>query len=343
VKPLKVLLFPLSLLYGFILYIRNKCYDAGIFKAYKPKNKSIVVGNLSVGGTGKTPHIDYLANYFHGIGKEVNIVSRGYGRKTKDRIEVSIDHKSSEVGDEPLQLKMNNPDAFVFVDANRVNSTQIIEQRSDGVILYDDAFQHRSINAGFNILLTEYSRPFYKDHVLPFGRLREWSSGADRADLIIVTKCPELSGTEKDGVKGLLKRHNKEVIFSKLQYGQILNLQNEALAFENNMSVLLIAGIANPSLFIDHVQKSFDIFKKLIFRDHHNFNGYDIRKIREIFSSFANENKIILTTEKDATRLKELSGEISDLPIYYIPIKITFSEDDENRLKEMLEDYVRDN
>ncbi|MCI5055629.1 MAG: tetraacyldisaccharide 4'-kinase [Flavobacteriales bacterium] len=326
-----------------ILHIRNLCYDHGLYSSYRPKIKSIVVGNLSVGGTGKTPHIDYLIKYFTEMGLQVSVVSRGYGRLTKGHIEVLSSHSAKEVGDEPLQLKTNNSDADIFVDEDRVHATKVIESKAtSGLVLYDDAFQHRKIDAGLNILLSDYNRPFLKDFPLPSGKLREWPLGAKRADVIIFTKCPELSTQERVEHRQLYEsKYGKPVLYSQFGYGKLYHLFTRDAIDTFQKDCIAITGIANPISLHNHLRTIFKSVKEVSFRDHYNFKLKDILRIREIFSNFAGANKVLVTTEKDAMRLQEFKTEIQDLPIYVMPVEVVFNSQDEAKFDEILRRYVR--
>lgn len=354
-KFLRIIAFPLSIIYGVLLFLRNKLYDFGIFPSTEFKVLTISVGNLCVGGTGKTPHIEYLVRL---LSPEyyIAILSRGYGRKTKDFVLADIKSSASDIGDEPLQFANKFNKAVVAVDAKRVRGVKKILSLFPLVqtILLDDAFQHRAIKPGLSIVLTDFSKLYLNDFVMPTGSLREFRSGIKRADIIIVTKCPEiLLPIER---KRLMNEINplpyQNVYFSYIRYGEFLPLQNEKLNpfskayyFERHYSVLLLTGIAN-TLPLEYYLK--DKVKSIIpvkFPDHHSFTKNDLEDVKKIFDNIASANKIIVTTEKDAMRLKDpdFLDVLSHLPLFYLPIEIEFYEKDKNEFNEQILHYVRTN
>lgn len=337
-KYLRFLLFPFGFLYGIITGVRNLLYDAGIFRSYKIPVKSICVGNLSVGGTGKTPHVAYLADLLKD--RKVHILSRGYGRKTKGFILLDHTATSETVGDEPLLYYRNFPWAKVAVCESRQEGVEkLLAIEAPDVILLDDAFQHRAITAGMNILLTDYSHPYYRDLMLPAGNLREWASGKKRADLVIVTKSP--AGLGEPARQKIVKRLGfaaEAVYFSSILYGDLVAFHgNVPPAFDK---VLLVTGIANPSPLEKHLASQFDT-ELMPFPDHHAFTLEDIQKIHKKFDTFAGENKAIVTTEKDYMRLCDagFSDETAKRPWFYQ--RITVETDRKNELETVIKDYVR--
>ncbi len=335
----KTLLYPFALIYGFFAAIRNKLYDTGIIKPYEIPVKSILIGNLSVGGTGKTPFVLLVAKQFPE--KKIGILSRGYGRKTKGFIVVNEGHSAQDVGDEPLLFKQKlSSNCIVAVCENRkVGIEKLLETHPEiELIILDDAFQHRRVKAGLSIVLSEYNKPFFNDYVLPMGFLREWKSGIKRADLLIFTKCPEKIIIEnqrifinKTGVK------LKGIYFSTIEYQQFKPLNQEIQTIKN---ILLVSGIANPKPLIEQFEEKFKL-EMMIFKDHHDFSETDIAKIQQKFDNFATDNKIILTTEKDVVRLNSyLNTKQGKLyPWYSIPIQIGILE--EKKFFNELNDYVR--
>jgi tetraacyldisaccharide 4'-kinase len=336
---LRKLLWPFSLIYGFIAFLRNKCYDLDIFDTFLIPNKSICVGNLSVGGTGKTPHVAFLAEYLFQK-KETAILSRGYGRKTQGFINVNEKSSAEQVGDEPL---------FYFTHFKNKVHVAVCEKRKIGVlelyklfpsnelIILDDAFQHRAVKAGLSILLTDFNTPFSSDLVLPAGNLREWRLGKKRADCVIVTKCPsELTELEKKTVAINLGVQREKVYFSTIEYGELIPLQ---LQVEDPKSVLLITGIANPKPLIRHLKSKYAV-EHLQYDDHHAFTKEEIDKIHQKFDTFASGEKIILTTEKDFMRLKDFKTEwnLNAYPWYYQPITVKI--DNEKQFKTLIDQYV---
>ena len=325
---LRKILFPLGFIYWIVTYLRNLFYDLGFMKSYKIPMKSIVVGNLSVGGTGKTPHIEYLIRLLRE--KKVATLSRGYGRNTKGFILADEKVDATTIGDEPFQFFSKFKNISVAVDGNRTNGIQQLEKLvNPEVVLLDDAFQHRKVTAGYYVLLTDYNHLFADDYILPFGNLREPSMGKKRANLIIVTKCPnDITDLAKEKITQKLKV-DVPVYFSHIIYDELVYNSNSQLRLEEiNQSKLIIAGIANPTSFIEKTKKEGDEF--LIYSDHHEFSAQEIEKIKA-----KSANKIIITTEKDYMRLQ---GKIDDAVLYYLPIKVAL--DKASQFDKTILDYV---
>ena len=341
-KWFKWILSPLSVLFWLITGARNSLYNLGVFKEIKFKIPIIGVGNIAVGGTGKTPHTEYIAKILK-LDYKLALLSRGYGRKTNNFIYVEINDKALEVGDEALQSKHNYPNQIVAVDKSRVNGVQKIlkDYPLTNVFILDDAFQHRSIKIGLNILLFDYNNPIYNDFVMPLGNLRESKLGIRRADCIIVTKCPK--NLEKDeAIKIKNKLHFKgNVFFSKINYENIISIHSKTeIKSLKNKSVLLVTGIANSNPILDYLNDLSINYKHLRFSDHHNFKSIDIKKI---ISNYQKSNDFILTTEKDAQKLKEFN-ELKRLPVYYLKVTIDFlwnKDKFDKKLKDYVESYSR--
>ncbi|MBF6642243.1 tetraacyldisaccharide 4'-kinase [Flavobacterium sp. J49] len=311
---LRKLLFPLAILYGFITAVRNYLYDKGILKSYSFDIPIIAVGNLSVGGTGKTPQIEYLIRLLSPHYK-VATLSRGYKRKSKGFILADANTNAAILGDEPFQYFHKFPQVQVAVDADRRNGiTQLLAQKDKPeVILLDDAYQHRKVKAGFYILLTAYGDLFCDDYMLPTGNLRESRTGAKRAHMIIVTKCPsDITELAQENIKKKIGL-NVPVFFSRVEYdGKVYNESaNLEVTEVKSKEKLLLAGIAKPKPFFDFLQSGSDVV--MTFPDHHHFSEGDISNIK----SQANE-KIIVTTEKDFVRLQAANLAAQ---LYYLPIK----------------------
>jgi|SRR5688572_12548021 len=329
---LKILLTPLSILYGTGIAIRNGLYNTGLLRGVSFSIPVISIGNLSVGGTGKTPHTEYLVRLLHEYLK-IGILSRGYGRKTAGYLEVSPFHDASQVGDEPLQIKRKYPDVRVAVAESRsVAIPLLIRAYPDTqVVLLDDGFQHREIEPGLNILLTEYNRLYTRDFLLPAGRLREWPNAADRADIIIVTKCPvDISENEMNEIRSeVLFHQDQKVFFSHYVYGNPYRMYNsgDRISLQENMHVLLVAALAGTDYLLKHVNAKCNDVQLLEYRDHHVFSNFDIGDIERYYRELpADEHNIILTTEKDAMRLdihRELLQRL-ELPIYILPARVHF-------------------
>jgi tetraacyldisaccharide 4'-kinase len=327
---LRKILFPLAFLYWLITYIRNLLYDKGIFKSYSFDIPIIAVGNLSVGGTGKTPQIEYLIRLLSDKYK-VAVLSRGYKRTTEGFILADDKATASSIGDEPFQFYSKFSNIQVAVDANRKKGIEKLVQLQDkpDVILLDDAFQHRKVKAGFYILLTAYDDLFCNDFILPFGNLREPSSGKKRADMIIVTKCPkDLSELAQQKIREKLKV-KQQVFFTTIQYDDFVFGNDSQLLFSEiqSESKVLVAGIAKPKLFFDFLKNEKD--ETLVFPDHHHFSKQDCEQI----IAKANGRKII-TTEKDFVRL---NGLLPKHQLFYLPIKSFFLN---ANIDKTIEDYV---
>jgi tetraacyldisaccharide 4'-kinase len=326
---LRKILFPFAILYGFITSIRNFLFDKGIFKSYSFEVPVIAVGNLSVGGTGKTPQIEYLIRLLSPKYK-VATLSRGYKRQSKGFVLADSTSNAEILGDEPFQFYTKFKDIQVAVDANRKNGIEQLLSQTDKpeVILLDDAFQHRKVKAGFYILLTSYGDLYSDDFMLPTGNLRESRSGAQRANVVIVTKCPEnLSLDEQNKIKRFLLRRNgkgenQQLYFSYIDYDDSVYSEEKKMNVSEIKTVdkLLLAGIAKPNPFFAYLQSEKD--EKLVYPDHHHFTENDIREIEN-----KSQNKIIVTTEKDFVRLK---GSVSKEKLFYLPIRSSFLSEGEN-------------
>lgn len=345
---LKIILLPLSLVYGFITGIRNFFFNTGILKSESFSVPVICVGNISVGGTGKTPHTEMLIAE---LSKDFRVacLSRGYKRRTSGFVLAGPHSTADEIGDEPLQIKNKFPDITVACDANRVRGIEKLLALSPRpeVIVLDDAFQHRYVRAGKNIVLTDYNHPCYKDYLLPAGRLRETPGALKRADYIIVTKCPpNLTPLEKRIISKHLKiKPYQKLFFSGMQYGPIRRLSgNEpAPSLNARSSLLCVTGIARPEPYIEYLKQFTPNITTLKYPDHHHFSIRDIRNIQTVFEEIYNPEKYIFTTEKDAARLRSCRlPEDIKRNICYIPIEPVFVNKKEILIQE-LKDYVTKN
>lgn len=346
---LRYLLFPLALIFVLITEIRNLLYKSGILKASKFDLPVISIGNLSVGGTGKSPMTDLLVYHLKSQYR-VAVLSRGYGRSSGDYHEVLISDNSRISGDEPLQLKKNHPDIPVAVDANRVRGIlQLLNNHEEiEVVLLDDAFQHRAVQPGFSILLTAYSDPFFTDFVLPTGNLRELRKNAKRADLIVVTKAPvHLSESEKSAFRSHIQKFSKApVFFASITYTNIVPLfKNLPETTSEGKKIMSLTGIAKPATLENHLKIKASGFRSLRYSDHHKFTSRDLEKIRAEFLDFSGGTGMICTTEKDAVRLLSMSEndlqKISDLPVYYQKITTTIHQEEE--FKKLIHEYLTAN
>ena len=338
-KFFRKLLYPISIVYGLITSIRNYLYDNAVFEVNQFDTPTIVVGNLSVGGTGKTPQIEYLIQTLKQYYK-VAVLSRGYKRKSKGFILADQNATAELIGDEPFQFKLKFDDIIVVVDADRANAIEQLEHLNHppDVVLLDDAFQHRSVKAGLNILLTSYNDLYINDQLLPTGNLREYKNGAKRAQIIIVTKCPS-NLTENEQVK--LTRKLKpsiyqKVFFTTISYGNMLK-GAATMPFNElqNKEVILITGIANPKPLVTYLLENAITVKHLKFKDHYNYKPSDIEAIKKIQTN----NSILLTTEKDYVRIFE---KLENL--YYLPIETTFinkKSDFDNSIRKYVEQSSR--
>lgn len=322
-KLIRFLLFPFAILYNLITNIRNRFFDANILQATSFPIPVIAVGNLNVGGTGKTPQIEYLIRLLKDSYK-VGVLSRGYKRKTKGYLLLNETHSAKDVGDEPLQFYKKFNNIKVAVDADRTHGIQQLLEGGNppDIVLLDDAFQHRKVKAGYYILLTKYNDLYCDDFLLPTGNLRESRSGAKRADLIIVTKCPEdLSESNQNRIiKKLNIASHQKVFFSKIIYNEVLK-GREGVTIDNlrGKQVVLVTGIANPKPLVQYLKGKSISFEHLKYPDHHEFSEDDIAKIRTAFSNDNKKSSVVLTTEKDYVRLqKEVEG------LCYIEIRNSF-------------------
>lgn len=334
---LRKILFPFAILYGFIASIRNFLFDKGILKSTSFDVPVIAVGNLSVGGTGKTPQIEYLIRLLSD-NYRVATLSRGYKRKSEGFVLADSSSNAAILGDEPFQFYQKFSNIQVAVDANRTNGiTQLLSQKTKPeIILLDDAYQHRKVKAGFYILLTAFDDLYADDFMLPVGNLRESRSGANRANIVVVTKCPKnLSEEKQSKIREKLKLNClQQIYFSFIDYDEAIYNEEEKIAVNEIRSEtkLLLAGIAKPKPFFDYLKNDND--ECLTFPDHHHFSESDLKVIEN-----KAQHKKIITTEKDFVRLKD-SGSL--LQLYYLPIKSSFINHQQNFDASILK-FVRDN
>lgn len=316
---LRKILFPFAVLYGLITSIRNFLFDIGILKSYSFDLPIIAVGNLSVGGTGKTPQIEYLIRLLSNDYK-VATLSRGYKRKSEGFVLAGANANAEILGDEPFQFFQKFPNIQVAVDANRKNGIEqlLLKTPKPELILLDDAYQHRKVKAGFYILLTAYGDIYAEDFMLPTGNLRESRNGAKRADVVVVTKCPpNLSEAEQLSIKNKLKlAQSQQLYFSCIAYDDCIYSENSKIELSEirEEQKLLLAGIAKPEPFFFYLKNTND--QCLIFPDHHHFSEKDIQEI--IIKA---QDSIIITTEKDYVRLK---GSLPAEQLFYLPIQSSF-------------------
>ncbi len=320
----KWILFPFAILYRMITGFRNHLYNINYQKSFEFEANVISVGNLSVGGTGKTPMVEYLIRLLNPTFK-VATLSRGYGRKTKGFLEVQKGHLAKDVGDEPLQffLKFGVDVSVNVIEERAWGIPNILMNHEDtDVILLDDAFQHRSVIPSVNLLMTTFGQPFYQDFLLPMGRLRESRRGANRSDIVVVSKCPDaMTKDQMDHMISEIARYtNAPVFFTKTKYGTPIAWYNEG-TLPQESPVVLVSAIAGPLEFEEYASEAWQVIKHFQFRDHHKFTGKECRAI----AAFAEKHSAsIVCTEKDFTKLRDFTSEWRNLQLFYLPIEIEF-------------------
>ncbi|MBO4463453.1 MAG: tetraacyldisaccharide 4'-kinase [Prevotella sp.] len=361
-------LLPFSWLYGGVVKMRNFCFDVGLLKSRAFHVPVIAVGNITVGGTGKTPHVEYLVRLLREK-FSVAVLSRGYKRKTSGYLLADADTTAREIGDEPFQMKTKFPDISVAVDGKRVRGIQRLTDNDEklDVILLDDAFQHRYVKPGVNILLVDYHRLIIYDKLLPAGRLREPLSGKNRADIVIVTKCPkELKPMEFRVItKAMSLYPYQHLYFTTLDYGELQPVFNEnhnenekgnedqnqnekesaVCSLPADSNVLLLTGIASPRQMEEDLRPKVKSLSLLTFPDHHHFNRKDVRRINETFGQMPSP-KLIITTEKDAARLTAIDGLSDEVRrnLFALPVRITFMQkEQEQKFCDFIVGYVLKN
>ena len=344
---MRFLLLPISLLYHIVLEIRHKLYDWHFLKSTRFEKPVICVGNLNLGGTGKTPHTEYLITLLRDHYR-VATLSRGYGRKTKGFKLADSQSTYEDLGDEPLQYFRKFSNIQVAVDENRVRGVKhLLWEQGGEVILLDDAFQHRRIEAGLNILLTEYQHLYCDDFLFPAGTLRDVRSAAKRAQIIVVSKSPkDLKEDDKQQIINKLKPNKEQkVFFSYLEYNDLqpLNEKAKTVSIEEADSVLAFCGIANPKPFVKELKTHYKTVDSLCFADHHAYTEEDISSILQRFENLGGEKKIIVTTEKDAARLTNSPYlcQFETVPLFDLPVSVHFHE--EEKFNEEILKYVRQN
>ncbi len=337
-KKLKFLLYPLSVFYNIYSSFRNLLFDIGIIDSTEYKIPTIGVGNLSTGGTGKSIIVDYIIQNFK-TNTNITTLSRGFNRKTKGYIQATEDSDAYEIGDEPFQFFSKHPEINVVVCEDRRKGMNIILKNLSNtqLCIWDDIFQHRFVKPGLMILSTTFHYPYYKDQILPIGNLRENKDSSRRADLIVITKCPDdLKRNDKESfVKALNISNTQKVFFSTLTYKQIIKSDSDEININalGESNFILVTGIADSSYLVNFLKSKEFKFKHLKYSDHYNFNKLSIDKIRNL-----SNNKKILTTEKDFGRLRP---KINDREIYYIEVSIKFNtEMNEFNFKETISDYI---
>lgn len=342
----------MALIFGCVTYIRNKIYDLGFIKSHHPQKHTICVGNLSVGGSGKTPHVEYLINL---LKSEFSLatLSRGYKRKTKGFIIADEKNTAEDIGDEPLLYKTKHPDLTVCVEVNRVKGVKKLAELDNApqVIVLDDAFQHRPIKCGLNIVVSEYENIYYNDFLMPVGRLRESKAGMHRADIIVISKTPEKTTPVeiRNVLKDIKPLPHQYVFFSYLKYGDLYSISdvNEKISTLKDLfrfRLVVFTGIANPAPMITYLKEYSAGVSHLPFDDHHDYTVADIANIQKYYESFESGSKLIVTTEKDLMRLKipEIWAIAERMNIFVLPVEVTF-KDKAEEFNEIILKYVRTN
>ncbi len=345
---LRILFFPFSLIYGFIVHIRNVLFDWGILPSTSYSIPVISIGNLSVGGAGKTPHVEFLIRMLQKQ-RKIAILSRGYRRKTHGFFEAETDTHIKDIGDEVAQLKRKFPDVVVAVhERRRKGISQIMKTHPEtDLVILDDAFQHRYVNPDLNLLLTEYYKPFFDNYLLPCGSLRESRSCVKRADALIITKTPAVFSPldERYFLQKLSPYQVKSIFFSTLHYLPLVPLwdsppANTSMSFK---TIFLLTGIANITSIGEHLKNQCQELFNYTFPDHHQFRVGDLEKIRNHFRTTISQSKAIITTEKDYMRLqnKAFKEFFRGIPVYYLPIEVRFHPKDQKKFEDFLIKYLK--
>lgn len=344
-----VILLPFSILYGLVTFFRNILFDIGIFREKKHDVCVISVGNLSMGGTGKTPHVEYLVSLLSKKYK-VAILSRGYGRKTRGFILADKNADANTIGDEPLQYYHKFEDVLVAVDGRRNRGVKkLLEIEKDlKVIILDDAYQHRWIKPDLSIMLTDFHDMYHNDYIVPSGRLREFRHGSKRADIVVITKTPVVLSpiTRRRFIDELKLQPYQKLLFSKIEYDGFVRYEDDQ--YLNHIPqvsrILMFTGIANSYPLQDYLKRHCQELIVLSFPDHHSFLPKNIHQIKSVYDDIFTSKKMIITTEKDAQRLHVCKNneELQKLPIYYVPIHVAFHQNDEKELSDTLDNLFRE-
>ncbi len=349
---MRLILYPFSYLYKLIIGIRNLCFDYGILKSKRFSEPVISVGNITVGGTGKTPHVEYLIRLLSDKYK-VSVLSRGYKRKTRGSVLATDNPTSKDIGDELVQIKRKFPKIDVLADAKRVRGVERLLQRKNQVVILDDAYQHRYIKPGLSILLIDFNRQINDDLLLPVGNLREPKKSRDRADIIIFTKTPaNIQPIEKRlAIEHLQAFPFQQIYFSTISYGKLINVFSDSQNVSENFlktpelyTIILVTGIANTKTIKEYLKKYTIDIKHIEFADHVSYSKHKIKQIYREFEDIKNEKKIIITTEKDAVKFREIKNIDKKIGnnMFYLPIEIKILENNSKFNKNILK-YVENN
>jgi tetraacyldisaccharide 4'-kinase len=340
-KFIQLILLPIAFLYELVLRLRNHIYNTKIVAPTQFDIPTICIGNLAFGGTGKTPHVEYLIDLLQKKYK-IAVMSRGYGRKTQGYLFAGEESSALLIGDEPFQIFLGNPNVAVGVCENRVLGIPnlLFDAPETELVLLDDAFQHRQLQCGLNILLTDFERPYYKDFLFPSGYLREYKAAAKRADIIIVTKCkPDLTWNEAHKIKADIKpKDHQSVFFSSLNYSDPLPIFGSTHNYNKKTALLAFASVANPTPFYDHLKGNFGSIKHKTYADHHLLTEREIQDLTERFELIEDQDKIIITTAKDRSKLLSvpLPESFKQLPIFSMDIKPQLLFGEEEKFREMI-------
>lgn len=343
-RPVRMLLFPFSLIYALIIWIRNKLFDKNIFSSATFNIPLIGVGNLSAGGTGKSPMVEFIVRKLQNSHR-LAILSRGYKRKTKGYALANEKSSALEIGDEPMQFHKKFPSVAVAVGEERIVAIpQLLHDRPDTeVIILDDAFQHRSVKAGLDIVLTDYNNLFTRDWFLPTGDLRDLPSGYKRAAIIVVTKCPVyLSEDDRDNIIREIKPlAHQSVFFTSIEYGtpyHIVSQQKKNIP--GSAEVLLVSGIADPRPIKKYLSEHTETYYEILFSDHHIFTIDDFKEIRKRFDKIGAQERMIITTEKDAVRLTKFNQSLAEYPFYVLPIQVRVLFGQESAFTGLISNFI---
>jgi len=343
-KSFRILLFPFALLYGLGVFVRNLLFDLRVFRSTSFALPIICVGNLSVGGTGKSPMVEFLVSKLKQEFR-VAILSRGYKRRTRGYSLARESSTALDIGDEPMQFHLKFPDIPVAVGERRIEAIpQLLHDRPETeVVILDDGFQHREIRAGLNILLTEYGNLYAHDFFLPTGDLRDQKNSSRRADIIVVTKCTEsLSFQEREKLlMDLRALPQQQVFFTGLAYGQPYHIiTRQPGVVPEDGELLLVAGIANPKMLKRYLEQRTGEYHMIQFPDHHIYTVEDLNAIRRRFGNLEKSARVLLTTEKDAVRLLKFRNELQELPLYVLPVRHYFLFNQEQQFLEIVRNFI---
>ncbi len=346
----RILLYPVAMGYGLVMRLRNLMFGRGLLPSMEHGLPVISVGNLAAGGTGKTPHVEYLIRLLRGK-YELATLSRGYGRSTRGYRLAGPGDDHSTIGDEPLQYRNKFPEVVVAVSERRNTGVEALTRLPGPpeVVLLDDAFQHRSLRPGLSILLTDYHSLYTRDYILPAGYLREPRTAARRADILIVTKTPEVLSpiTRRDIAAELKPEAHQQLYFTHITYDAPVPLTPEAtgMNLKEVTAVFLLAGIANPYPLEEHLRRTVDLVLTYQYPDHYNYREKDIQLLARAFHDHLARKKVLLTTEKDAMRLGQanLLSLLQGIPVAYVPIRVSFHGEDGRDFDERILRYVEQN